>query len=60
MIDCDLEKSVLGGILLQGINLPPEIIALEPEYFEIPQHAIIFSAMQELMKKNTNVDEISV
>lgn len=56
----DAEVAVLGGMLLESDALARVIHLLEPDFFYVPAHGLIFEQIRELFSKGQPVDIISV
>lgn len=56
----DLEKVVLGGILIDKKGLDQVIDILSPEVFYMKEHQIIFSAISNLFKSGQSIDIYTV
>lgn len=56
----DAEVAVLGGVLLDSDALARIIEILEPDYFYLPAHALIYEHIRMLFSKGTPVDILSV
>jgi len=54
-----LEQAVIGGALLSGGKVPPEVLAVEPEHFTSERHGTIWAAILELLEERQPVDEIT-
>lgn len=59
-IQRQLEKAVLGAILLDPLGLSSAARYLTPAYFEDPNHKHVFEAMLSLWNKDTQIDDITV
>jgi replicative DNA helicase len=60
LYDEDLEKAVLGGILLKPELLPEIIQIISPQDFAYPANTLIFQALTELQEKETAIDMLSL
>lgn len=58
--DVELEKVVLGAIMLEKNALSDVIDILQPETFYQPQHSKIFTAIQRLFQASQPVDILTV
>lgn len=56
----EAEIAVLGGMILDSDALTRVIQLLEPDYFYIPAHSLIFEQIRELFGKGQPVDFISL
>jgi len=56
----EVEKSVLGAILLQQDALVKVIDLLKPEYFYDPRHKVIYETMIELFHESAPIDLLTV
>ena len=57
----EAEQSVLGAILLEPACVNHEkIVALRPDYFYIPQHKILFEAIQTMTAFSRDIDPITI
>lgn len=58
--DLSAEKSVLGAVLIDSsaINIVAEF--MKPNYFYIPEHQMIFSAMLTLFEKQQPIDVVTL
>lgn len=56
----DLEKLVIGVLLIDKKGLDESIDILTPEVFYDPRHQVIFSAVMKLFQENHPVDLVSV
>lgn len=56
----DAEVAVLGGMILDSDALTRVIQLIEPDYFYIPAHTVIFGHIRDLFSKGQPVDFISI
>lgn len=56
----DLEKAVIGAILLDSKSIKEVIDLLSPEVFYIDQHKFIYKAIQTLSNDNSPIDILTV
>ena len=56
----DVEKLVLGAMLLESNAVNKVIDILQPEYFYDPKHQAIFEAMVSLFKSSEPIDAVSL
>lgn len=57
----ELERSILGAIITPSYSTAPAAMAdLRVEYFQLPQHRVIFKAIQRLFERQQQVDAITV
>jgi len=56
----ELEKSVLGALLIQSSAIYDVSNILQPESFYINAHQVIYETMKELMRSEKPIDTISV
>lgn len=56
----EVEKNVLGAIMLDNQSAPKAFEILKPNHFYSPKHGIIYSAMISLFESNEPIDSISV
>lgn len=56
----DAEIAVLGGLILDSHALGRVIQLLEPDYFYLPAHALIFEQARELFSKGQPVDYVTL
>lgn len=56
----DAEIAVLGGMLLENDALARVVHLLEPDFFYVPAHGLIFEQIRDLFGKGQPVDIISV
>lgn len=58
--DAATERAILGAAILDSETYFSHIIELKPEYFTLPGHRIIFSAIVEHYKEHINLDPIAL
>ncbi len=56
----DLERAILGAILLDSESFSIVIEILKPECFYVESHQRIFTSMQSLMNANSKIDILTV
>ena len=54
----EAEQAVLGSILLDPSCISSVTMVLKPEYFYLPQHKAIFSAMMLMYTKSKAIDPV--
>lgn len=59
-INEELEKTIIGSILINSDNIFKVIDLLKPEHFQIFEYKILFKEIVELVKNNIQIDIISV
>ncbi len=57
----ELERNILAGLMKPAAKVAPvAMIDLKPEYFQMPQHRLIFKAICNLFDRHAEVDVVSV
>jgi replicative DNA helicase len=56
----DIEKSVLGAMLIEKESVPKAIELLKPDSFYVPGHKLIYEAMLSLFEKNQPIDTVTL
>lgn len=58
--DISAERSVLGAVLIDGSAVTTAAEVVLPEYFYLPEHQYIFSAMLALFEKQQPIDLVTI
>jgi len=58
LFDEHVERSVLGGLLMDGIAAMEDCLRLRPEMFYLPSHQTIFRRLSECLSKDSHVTEV--
>ena len=56
----EAEQAVLGSILIDPACITQVLILVKPDYFYLPQHRAIFTAMQEIDALGGKIDALIV
>ena len=56
----ELEKAVLGAVLIQSNSIYDIMNIVQPESFYVPAHRVIFGSMITLMKSQKPIDAITI
>ncbi|MBR4072441.1 MAG: replicative DNA helicase [Clostridia bacterium] len=56
----EAEQSVLGSIIIDPKSLNDVAVQIKPEYFYIPQHREIYTALSSMFELNQTIDFISL